>query len=87
MTVRGMPQPPGVDPSGDQPEPRLDGKSIVVADSTLEARALRDALRSGFADRRGCCDWTVDQAGWVVTLYSPEDQAFFGRTLEEALAW
>ena len=29
----------------------------------------------------------VDQIGWVVTLYAPEDQTFHGKTLEEALAW
>ncbi len=28
-----------------------------------------------------------DHAGWVVMLLSPEEQAFYGRTLEEALAW
>jgi hypothetical protein len=33
------------------------------------------------------CSWTVDHAGWVVTLYSPEEQVNYGRTLEEALAW
>jgi hypothetical protein len=31
--------------------------------------------------------WDVDHAGWVVTLHSPEEQDFYGRTLEEALAW
>lgn len=38
-------------------------------------------------DRCGYCDWTVDHAGWVVTLYHPEAQTFYGRSLEEALAW
>jgi hypothetical protein len=28
----------------------------------------------------------VDHAGWVVTLRSPEENEFYGRTLEEALA-
>jgi hypothetical protein len=28
-----------------------------------------------------------DHAGWVVTLHSPDEQEFYGRTLEEALAW
>jgi len=56
-------------------------------DSTLEGRALQDALRSAIATRRGYCDWTVDHAGWVVLLLSPEEQTFYGRTLEEALAW
>lgn len=56
-------------------------------DPTLESRPLQDALRAAIATRRGYCDWTVDHAGWVVTLYHPEQQTFFGRTLEEALAW
>jgi hypothetical protein len=29
----------------------------------------------------------VDHAGQVVTLSSPEEQTFYGRTLEEGLAW
>jgi hypothetical protein len=32
-------------------------------------------------------DWTVDQAGWVVTMMYPEEQTFYGRTLSEGLAW
>jgi hypothetical protein len=32
-------------------------------------------------------DRTVDHAGWVVILMSPEEQTFRGKTLEEALAW
>jgi hypothetical protein len=56
-------------------------------DPTLEGRELQDALRKAIATRRGYCDWTVDHAGWAVTLLSPEEQTFFGRTLEEALAW
>jgi hypothetical protein len=28
-----------------------------------------------------------EHAGWLVTLHSPEEQDFSGRTLEEALAW
>jgi hypothetical protein len=39
------------------------------------------------AVRRGYCWWDVDHAGWVVTLDSPERQDFYGKTLEEALAW
>ena len=39
------------------------------------------------ATRRGSCSWDVDHAGWVVTLHSPEEQDFYSRTLEEALAW
>ena len=56
-------------------------------DPTLEGRALQDALRRAIATRRGYCDWTVDHAGWVVMLYSPEEQTFSGKTLEEGLAW
>jgi hypothetical protein len=37
--------------------------------------------------RRGYSWWDADHAGWVVTLGSPEEQTFYGRTLEEALAW
>jgi hypothetical protein len=29
----------------------------------------------------------VDHAGWVVTLHSPEEQDFYGKTLEEGRAW
>jgi hypothetical protein len=29
----------------------------------------------------------VNHAGWVVTLSSPEEQTFYGRTFKEALAW
>jgi hypothetical protein len=56
-------------------------------DPALEGRALQDALRAGIATRRGYCWWDVDPAGWVVTLHSPERHEFYGRTLEEALAW
>ena len=56
-------------------------------DPTLEGRTLQDALRAAIAIRRGYCFWDVDDAGWVVTLHSPVEQAFHGRTLEEALAW
>jgi hypothetical protein len=48
---------------------------------------MRDRCRS--ADRQhahSSHDWMVDHASWVVTLISPEEQAFYGRTLEEALA-
>jgi hypothetical protein len=56
-------------------------------DPTLEGRALQDALLREIATRRGYCWWDVDHAGWVVTLSSPEEQTFYGRTLEEGLAW
>jgi transcriptional regulator with XRE-family HTH domain len=44
-------------------------------------------LRAAIATRRGSCWWDVDHAGWVVTLNSSERQEFYGRTLEEGLAW
>jgi hypothetical protein len=56
-------------------------------DPTLEGRALQDALRRAIATRRGYCSWDVDHAGWVVTLHSPEELDFYGRTLEEPPAW
>jgi hypothetical protein len=56
-------------------------------DPTLEGRALQDALRRAITTRRGSCSWTVDHASWVVTLRSPEEHDFYGRTLEEAPAW
>ncbi len=31
--------------------------------------------------------WTVGHASWVVTLHSPKEEIFSGKTLEEALAW
>jgi hypothetical protein len=48
---------------------------------------LQDATLAAIADRRGYCSWDVDHAGWVVRLHHPEEQTFYGRTLEEALAW
>ena len=56
-------------------------------DPSLNGRALQDARRRAIATRRGSCSWTVDHAGWVVTLHSPDEQNFSGKTLEEALAW
>ena len=64
-----------------------DAVAQAGVDSTLEGRELQDALRRAIATRRGSCDWTVDHAGWVVLLRSPEEQRFYGRTLEEVLAW
>jgi hypothetical protein len=63
------------------------GRAQAGVDPTLTGRALQNALRSAIATRRGSCDWTVDHAGWVVILLSPEEQTFDGMTLEEALAW
>src|SRR5687768_16663071 len=56
-------------------------------DPTLEDRALQDALRRAIATRRGSCSWGVDHASWIVTLHSPDEHDFYGKTLEEALAW
>jgi hypothetical protein len=56
-------------------------------DPTLEGRILQDTLPAAIATRGGSCWWDVDHAGWVVTLDVPERQEFYGRTLEEALAW
>ena len=53
-------------------------------DPTLEGRALQDALRRAIATRRGYCDWTVDHAGWVVTLHSPEEQTSTARRWRKA---
>jgi len=64
--------------------------SVVVkagVDPTLDGRALQDALRRAIATSRGYCSWDVDHASWVVTLHSPEEHDFYGKTLEEALAW
>ena len=68
---------------------QCDYSAAVVAgvDPTLTGRDLQDALRRAIATHRGYCGWTVDHAGWVVTLLSPEEETFYGRTLEEALAW
>jgi hypothetical protein len=56
-------------------------------DPKLEGRALQDSLRGAIATRRGYCSWDVDHASWVVTLHSPDEQDFYGKTLEDALAW
>jgi hypothetical protein len=61
--------------------------ALAGVDPTLEGRVLQDALRRAIATRRGYCSWDVDHAGWVVTLHSPDEQDFYGRTLEEVLAW
>jgi hypothetical protein len=69
--------------SADRPilAPDLAGTvAYAGVDPTLEGRALQDALLREIAARRGHCWWDVDYAGWVV-------EQFYGRTLEEALAW
>ena len=48
---------------------------------------MQDGRKRAIATRRGSCSWDVDDAGWVVTLHSPEEQDFSGKTLEEARAW
>src|SRR5215218_9090430 len=35
---------------------------------------MHDALRRVIPTHRGCCSWTVDHAGWIVTLHSAEEQ-------------
>jgi hypothetical protein len=79
-----------VSTSADRPVlPRDLADTVAQAgvDPTLEGRALQDALRRAIATRRSYCSWDVDHAGWVVMLDSPERHEFYGRTLEEALAW
>jgi hypothetical protein len=56
---------------------RPDGPPLTVS---------RDRLRASLARLGGVCDWRVDSAGWVVTLYLPRERSFFGPTLEAALA-
>src|SRR5688500_15707197 len=78
-----------VSKSADRPvlAPDLAGTvAYAGVDPTLEGRALQDALRAAIATRRGYCWWDVDHASRVVTLHSPEQQDFYGKTLEEALA-
>jgi hypothetical protein len=58
--------------------------ALAGIDPTLEPRPLQDASRAAIATRRGYCDWTVDHAGCVVTLYHPEQQECYGRTLDTA---
>jgi hypothetical protein len=56
-------------------------------DPTLEGRALQDAsvgrLRHAAAIAPGSSTTRVGGA----TLHSPDEEVFYGRTLEEALAW
>jgi hypothetical protein len=56
-------------------------------DPTLDGRALQDAALSAIPTHRGSCTWTVDHESWVVRLHSPEEQDFYGKILEAALAW
>ena len=60
---------------------------VQAGDPTRGGRARQDALHQAIATSRGYCDWTADRAGWVVILLSPERQEFYGKSLEEALAW
>src|SRR5215218_10547654 len=72
------------------PQPALAGPQVVPGIPRLSpavGRALQNALRRAIATRRGYRSWDVDHAGWVVTLHSPDEQEFYGKTLEEALAW
>lgn len=56
-------------------------------DPSLGVPALQDALHQAIALRGRACEWTRLYTGWLVTLRYPEHHAFFGQTLEEALAW
>jgi len=56
-------------------------------DPPLNGRSLQHALRVAIGTHRGSCSRNVDHASWVVTLHSPDEQDFYGKTLEEALAW
>jgi hypothetical protein len=56
-------------------------------DTSADHRTPAYGLQAGHKRPPGYRDWTVDHAGWVVILMSPEEQQFYGRTLEEALAW
>jgi hypothetical protein len=38
-----------------------------------------------YATAGGWIDWSVDQTGWVVTLYLPREQNFTGPMLEDGL--
>jgi hypothetical protein len=67
----------------------LDFTSAVAqagVDPALASHELQTVLRRAIMSRRGSCAWTVGHAGWVEFLMSPEEQAFYGKTLEEALA-
>ena len=41
---------------------------------------------SGVATLGGACSWTVDHAGWGVTLHAPGEQDCSGKTVKDALA-
>ena len=56
-------------------------------DPVLEGTDLQEALHRAISLHRSSCAWTKVHVGWVVTLQFPEPRRFFGRTLEEALAW
>jgi hypothetical protein len=63
---------------------------IVVAGPGTVPESLQSGKSSPVPDHPPrLCSWDVDHAGctWVVTLHSLEEQVFYGRTLEEALAW
>jgi hypothetical protein len=58
-----------------------------LGEGTDVSQAEHVALHAAIATRGGYCWWDVDHAGWVVTLRSPGEQTFNGKTLEEAMAW
>ena len=68
-----------------------EGKAFLRGPASIPrwraAPCRQDALRRAITTRRGSCSWTVDHAGWVVTLRSPEEQDVSGKTIKEGLAW
>ena len=59
----------------------------AAVDSTRDGQALQDAFLRAISARHGSWSWTVDHAGWVVTLRSPEEHDSYGKTLGAGLAW
>ena len=87
MSATDRPVLPRDDPAGAPGTAAHDPAGVPRVDPTLDGRALQAALRRAIATRGGACWWEVDHAGRVVTRHSPKEQGFFGRTLDEALAW
>src|SRR5918994_1631310 len=71
-------------PHPNHPDP-VATRTDVGADPKCVPGAPCDMLRVAIAQHGGYCDWTVDHTGWVVTLHLPEEQVFFGSTLEDGL--
>ena len=86
MSAAERPVLPRDDPPGAAGSVAHDPVGVPRVDPPLEGHALQDALRRAITTRRGYCSWDVDHASWVVTLHSPEEVIFYGRTLDDALA-